>query len=103
MQSNIEAKNYEKTQELVNDIINDLRVNIDDKVFDICKNKIINNIKKEVYSPLKMIVREYNKELYHLKDIEGIVEACNSVTQSQVKDVASKLERKFSVILKEGN
>lgn len=102
LQSNIDSKNYEKTQELVNDIINDLRNNIDEKVLDICKSKVINNIKKEVDNPIKTIVRAYNKELYNLKDYEDVIKACNNVSESQVKEVANKLERKFSAILKEG-
>ena len=79
------------------------RNNIDEKVLDICKDKVINNIKKEVDSPLKTIVREYNRELYDLKDLEGIIDECIKVNSEQVKEVATKLEKKFSVILKEGN
>ena len=52
LQSNIESKNYEMTLKLINDIINDLRNSVDKKVLDICKNKVINSIKKEEDSSL---------------------------------------------------
>lgn len=103
LQSNIEAKNYEKTQELVNEIIDDLRNNIDEKILDISKNKVINNVRKEVDNPLKTITREYNRELYNLEDLEGIINSLNNVTSNDIKEVANKLDKKFSVILKEGN
>lgn len=103
LQSNIEAKNYEMTLKLINDIINDLGNNIDLKVMDICKNKVINGLKKEEDSPLKMVTREYFKDLYNLKDNEEVIEIINNVAEEEIKEVANKIEKKFSVILKEGN
>lgn len=103
LQSNIEAKNYEMTLKLINDIINDLGNNIDLKVMDICKNKVINGLKKEEDSPLKMVTREYFKDLYNLKDNEEVIEIINNVVEEEIKEVANKIEKKFSVILKEGN
>jgi predicted Zn-dependent peptidase len=103
LQSNIESKNYEMTLKLINDIINDIKENIDLKVFDICKSKIINGLKKEDDSPLKLITRQYFKNLYNLKDNEEVIEIVNNVSEDDVKKIAVMIEKKFSVIVKEGN
>lgn len=102
LQSNIEEKNYEMTLKLTQDIINDLRNNIDEKVLNICKEKVINGIRKEIDNPVKMTLKEYQRGMYKLKDAEEIIEICRGVTDDEIKEVASKLEKKFSVILKEG-
>jgi len=103
LQSNIESKNYEKTLELVGNIINDLKNNIDEKVLNICKDKIISSFRKEVDSPLKMIIKEHERKMYNLEDIATVVEICKNVTSEQIKEIANKIEKKFSIILKEGN
>lgn len=103
LQSNIEAKNYEMTLKLINDIIEDLKLNIDLKVLDICKKKVINGIKKEEDSPLKVITREHFKGLYNLKDNEEVIRIIENVDENDIKKSANKLIKKFSVILKEGN
>lgn len=103
LQSNIEAKNYEMTLKLISEIIEDLRNNIDVKVLDICKSKIINSLKKEEDSPLKLIAREYFKDLYELKDNEEVIKIIQSVDADKIKEAANKVEKKFSVIVKEAN
>ena len=103
LQSNIESKNYEMTLKLINDIVNDLKNKIDDKVLDICKSKVINGLRKEEDSPLKLITREHFKDLYNLKDNDEVVKIIENVTSEEIKRVANLLEKKFSVILKEGN
>ncbi len=102
LQSNIESKNYEMTLKLINDIHEDLKVNIDEKVLDICKKKVINGIKKEEDSPLKMVTREHFKDLYNLKDNDEVIKILENITGEEIKEAASKLEKKFSVIVKEG-
>ena len=102
LQSNIEEKNYEMTLKLIGDIINDLRNNIDEKVLNICKDKIVNGIRKEIDNPIKMTIKECHRSIYNLKDAESVIEICKNVTGEEIKKVASKLEKKFSVILKEG-
>ena len=67
---------------------------------NISKN-IKENIRKEVDSPLKTMLREYNRELYGLDEVEGIINSCNKVSSKDIEEVASKMEKKFSVILKE--
>lgn len=103
LQSNIESKNYEMTLKLINDIINDLKKNIDVKVLDICKNKVINSIKKEEDSPLKMITREYYKDIYNLKENDEVIKLIGNVSEEEITSVAKMIEKKFSVIVKEGN
>ena len=103
LQSNIESKNYEMTLKLIDEIITDLRNSIDLKILDICKNKVINGLKKEEDSPLKLVTREYFKDLYNLKDNEEAIAILNEVSEENVKEVANLIEKKFSVILKEGN
>ena len=103
LQSNIEAKNYEMTLKLIDDIHNDLKENIDLKVLDICKTKVINGLKKESDSPLKMITREYFRGLYNLKDNEEVIEIIQNISEEEIKEAARKMEKKFSVIVKEGN
>ena len=103
LQSNIEAKNYEMTLKLIDEIITDLRNSIDLKILDICKNKVINGLKKEEDSPLKLVTREYFKDLYNLKDNEEAIAIINEVSEENIKEVANLIEKKFSVILKEGN
>lgn len=103
LQSNIESKNYEMTLKLIEDIITDLRNSIDLKILDICKNKVINGLKKEEDSPLKLVTREYFKDLYNLKDNEEAITIISEVSEEQIKEVANLIEKKFSVILKEGN
>ena len=90
------------TLKLVDQIICDLRNNIDEKVLGICKDKVINAYKKEVDSPLKMIVKEYHREIYNLKNIEESVKMCEIVSAQDVKEIANMIEKKFNVILKEG-
>ena len=103
MQSNIEEKNYEMTLKLANDIINDLRNNIDEKVLKICKDKIINGYRREVDNPVKMTLNEYQRYIYKLNDVDKVIEICKNITGDDIKSVASMMEKKFSVILKEGN
>ena len=103
LQSNIEARNYEKTLDLINDIISDLQSNIDDKVLNICKDKVINGLRREEDSSLKIITREYFKELYNLKDNCEVIEILKNVGPEDVKEAARKIEKKLSVIVKEGN
>lgn len=101
LQSNIEEKNYEMTLKLTNDIINDLKNNIDDKVLNICKDKVVNGLRKEVDNPMKMIVKAYQSDVYNLKSVDEIIDICKNVSSNSIKEVASKIEKKFSVILKE--
>lgn len=103
LQSNIEAKNYEMTLKLIGEIISDLKNNIDAKVLEICKNKVINGIKKEEDSSMKMMTREYFKEVYSLKNNDEIIEIVAAVKDEDIKKVANMLQKKCSVILKEGN
>ena len=103
LQSNIEAKNYEKTLNLINDIVNDLKVNIDSKVLDICKRKVINSFKKDSDSPIMMVTREIINDMYNLKDAKEAIVLLENVTPEQIKESANKMEKKFSVILKEAN
>lgn len=103
LQSNIESKNYEMTLKLIEAIIEDLRGELDSKVFEICKNKVINGIKKEEDSSMKMMTREYFKQVYSLKDNDEIVEIINNVNCDKINEVAKRFQKKFSVILKEGN
>ena len=102
LQSNIEEKNYEMTLKLINDIIVDLRNNVDEKILNICKDKVINGIRKEIDNPIKMTIKECQKGMYNLKTLEQIIEICKAVNGDQIKEVANKIEKKFSVILKEG-
>lgn len=103
LQSNIDSKNYEMTLKLVNDILNDLQTKIDDNVLNICKDKVISGFKKEIDNPFKISVNEYRKDIYNLKETQEIVEICKNITPEEVKDVASRMKKKFSIILKEGN
>lgn len=103
LQSNIESKNYEMTLKLIDEIINDLKNSIDLKILNICKNKVINGLKKEEDSPLKLVTREYFKDLYNLKDNEEVITLISEVSEENVKEVANLIEKKFSIILKEGN
>jgi len=103
LQSNIEAKNYEMTLKLINDIINDLRSNIDLKVFDICKNKVINSLKREGDSSLKITTREYLRSIYDIKENDVAISVVEKVNEDEIKKVANRIEKKFSVIVKEGN
>ena len=102
LQSNIESKNYEMTLKLTNDIIEKLKNDIDEKVFDICKEKIINNMKKEVDNPVKLILKEQKRDIYNLDETDKLIECCKNVSSEQIKTVANRIEKKFSVILKEG-
>lgn len=102
LQSNIESKNYDMTLKLIDDIINDLKNNIDEKVLNICKDKIINSIRKEIDNPIKMTIKECQRSMYDLKEAETVINICKNVTGEQVKQAVSKLEKKFSIILKEG-
>ena len=103
LQSNIESKNYEMTLKLIDEIISDLREKIDPKVMDICKSKIINSLKKEDDSPLKQITREYFSDLYNLKGNDEIISIIENISDFSVIESAKRMEKKFSVILKEGN
>ena len=103
LQSNIEAKNYEMTLKLINNIINDLKITVEKNILDICKNKVINSIKKEDDSPLKMITREYYKDIYSLKENEEVIEMISNVKIDDITSVAKIFEKKFSVIVKEDN
>lgn len=103
LQSNIESKNYEMTLKLINDIINDLKGEINEKVLDICKTKVINGLKKEEDSPLRIITREYFKDLYNLKDNKEVIELIEKVSANEINEVSNLLENKFSVIVKEEN
>jgi len=103
LQSNIDSKNYEMTLKLINDIINDLKGELDSKVVKICKDKLINGIKKEEDSSLKIIMNEVVKDVYDLKENEEIMEIINNISVKEINEVASKIEKKFSVIVKEGN
>jgi len=103
LQSNIEEKNYEMTLKLIDEIINDLKNNIDEKVLLICKDKIITNVKKEVDNPLKIIVNDYNRGIYNTASSDEAIQLYSNVSPDEVKDIANKIQKKFSVILKEGN
>lgn len=103
LKSNIEAKNYEKTLELTQEIIDNLKNNVDEKVLNICKEKVITSVRKEVDNPFKMILKEYDREMYNLDEIEKVIETCRNVSADEIKVVANKIEKKFSVILKEEN
>ena len=73
------------------------------KVLDICKNKVINSIKKEEDSPLKMITREYYRDIYNLKENSEVIKLVEAVSAEEINSVAKMIEKKFSVIVKEGN
>ena len=103
LQSNIESKNYEMTLKLINNIINDLKGNVEENVLNICKNKVINSIKKEEDSPLKMITREYYRDIYSLKENKEVIEMISDVNVNDIMNVAKMFEKKFSVIVKEEN
>lgn len=102
LQSNIESKNYDKTLELINNILNDLKNKLDDNVVNICKNKVINGIRKEEDNMVKMAIANYHKDIYGLDDNNEIINKCRNVKISDINEAARKIEKKFSVILKEG-
>jgi predicted Zn-dependent peptidase len=52
---------------------------------------------------MKMMTREYFKQVYSLKDNDEIVEIINNVNCDKINEVAKRFQKKFSVILKEGN
>lgn len=102
LQSNIEEKNYAKTLEVIDEILNDLRNKIDDKVLKICKDKITSNLEKSEDNPLKIMSNAYINEVYDLGSIEEQINKVNSVNKEDIMKVAKMLNKKFNVILKEG-
>ncbi len=102
LQSNIEEKNYTKTLEVIDEILNDLRNKIDEKVLKICKDKITSKLEKSEDNPLKIMSNAYINEVYDLGSIEEQINKVNSVNKEDIMNVAKMLNKKFNVILKEG-
>ncbi len=102
LQSNIEAKNYSKTLELIDKIVSDLAGEIDLSVLEICKKKIINNLKKEDDSQVKSLNREKMCFLYNLGSLDETISRINNVKDEEINEVSKLFKKKFSVILKEG-
>ena len=50
-----------------------------------------------------MILKEYDRDIYGLKPLHEVVDICKNIDKEHVMKVASMIEKKFSVILKEGN
>lgn len=101
LQSNIEEKNYEMTLKLIDEILEGMKKNIDEKVFNISMDKVINAFRKEVDSPTKIITKEHQRDVYKLNGLEETIQMLSKVSISEVKEVANMIEKKFSVILKE--
>ena len=66
-------------------------------------SKVRNSIKKEEDSPLKMITREYYRDIYNLKENSEVIKLVEAVSAEEINSVAKMIEKKFSVIVKEVN
>lgn len=102
LQSNIEEKNYAKTLEVIDEILNDLRNKIDDKVLKICKDKIISKLEKGEDNPLKIMSSNYIDNIYELGSVSEQISNVNNVNRESIMQVAKMLNKKFNIILKEG-
>ena len=100
--SNIESKNYDKTLELIDEIIEDLKNTEAHDVVEMTKGKIVNSYHKisDLYSSY-VELHYYERLLGNEFDIDNITKEINEVTIEQVREVATKISRKLSFILKE--
>ena len=89
------------TLKLIDEILEGMKKNIDEKVFNISMDKVINAFRKEVDSPTKIITKEHQRDVYKLNGLDETIQMLSKVSISEVKEVANMIEKKFSVILKE--
>lgn len=102
LRTNIEEKNYDKTLEIVENILNDLRNTIDDKALKICKEKIVSKLEKSEDNSFKIISNNYVDNIYSMGTINDQIQEINKVSKDSIIEVAKMMEKKFNVLLKEG-